>query len=302
MRKLFVFILLSVLATVSVRGTQPKDYDKLSTLHPLRCDGIDREYWLYIPEDMPENAPLVICIRGYSRKGPREVPGASGLMAIADREKFAVCVPRPCGNMKIGYGMNVGYCFQQTDSTMKKVDDVKYLTKLVRHLQKEYKLSRDNVFCTGSSNGGEMCYQMAYLKPGLFRAYAPQYGLTMTWLYKNTPLPKAVPLIELHGTADHTSEWGGDPTNEGGWGEYISVPLAVGQFALKAHCTHMTTEELPTVDPDSSKKVFLHKYVGGDNGVEVWLYEIVGAGHGKFQDAIDIDKCVWEFFSKYLVK
>lgn len=276
-----------------------KDYNALSQFRTIKCGGLERSYWLYVPEDMPENAPLIICMKGYSSK-PKDHPGFGGFMELADKEKFAVVVPKACGNEKIGYGMNVGYAFQQDDETMKKVDDVKFLTKIIKQLQKEYKISRENVFCTGASNGGEMCYHLAYCKPDLFKAFAPEFGLTMTWLYKSKPLPKAVPLIELHGTRDHVSEWGGDPTNQGGWGEYISVPLAVSQFAVKAHCTHEICEELAPINPESTRKVFLHKYVGGDNGIEVWLYEIVGAGHGDFGDEIDMVNCIWEFFKKYM--
>lgn len=289
MRKLFIILSIAVFTALPLRAE----------FHTLKCDGLERGYWLHVPEGLPDNAPLVIWIKGYS-SNDRTDPDIDRFIKVADREKFVICVPKACGNDKIGYGMNVGYCFQNDDPDMKKVDDVKYLTKLVRYLQKEYNLSRENVFCTGTSNGGEMCYQMAYLKPGFFKAYASQYGLTMTWLYKGHQLKKAVPLCEFHGTEDRVSEWCGDPTNEGGWGEYVSVPLSVTRFAHKAGCTHETCEEIPTVDPDSAKKVLLHKYLGGDDGVEVWLYEIVGAGHGGFFDALSLEECVWAFFKKYI--
>ena len=42
-----------------------------------------------------------------------------------------------------------------------KTDDVDFLCKLARYLQKEYNLSRHNTFLTGMPNGGEMCYLMA---------------------------------------------------------------------------------------------------------------------------------------------
>ena len=52
---------------------------------------------------------------------------------------------------------NVGYPFQAGLKT----DDVDFLCKLARYLQKEYNLSRHNTFLTGMPNGGEMCYLMA---------------------------------------------------------------------------------------------------------------------------------------------
>lgn len=272
-------------------------YREHAIKHTMMCDGIEREYYVYVPEDLPEGAPLLMFLPGHSRKVRKEC-GAYEYMYLADDEKFLFVSPVSLAESTGRYSWNVGYCFQQEHGFT--VDDVKYLTKLVRHLQKEYKLDKDKAFVTGCSNGGEMCYHLAYMAPDLFRAYAPQYGLTMTWLYKTRAPKKAVPLFEIHGTADHTSEWEGDPTNKGGWGEYISVPLAVSVWANKAHCTHEICEEVPTKDPESTRKVISHKFVGGDDGIEVWLYEIVGAGHGDFGHEIQMNDLVWSFFQKYM--
>ena len=302
MKKSAFCLLLAVALVLAAIPASAKDYQSLTVKHELKCGGLVREFWSYIPENLPEGAPLVVCISGYrgGRKGPAQKAGFDNFMALADREGFAVCVPKACGSDQIGYGMNVGYPFQQKDEGMQKVDDVKFLVKMVKYMQKKYALSSENVFCTGASNGGEMCYHMAYLKPGFFKAYGSQYGLTMTWLYKSASLQKAVPLIEIHGTSDRTSQWEGSHKKHGYWGQYISVPLAVNQFALKAKCTFETCEELSPINPESTRRILLHKYLGGDNGVEVWLYEIVGGEHGDFSNEIRIEECIWDFFKKYL--
>ena len=49
--------------------------------------------------------------------------------------------------------------------------------------EEKHGLSRHNIFCTGMSNGGEMCYQLAAQRPRLFAA-APVSGLMLDWLYK----------------------------------------------------------------------------------------------------------------------
>ena len=73
-------------------------------------------------------------------------------------------------------------------------------------------------------------------------AVAPLAGLTLEWMYKSLEAKEPVPLLEIHGTADRTSLWEGDPENEGGWGEYISVPLAAGYWAAVNRCTHEQTD------------------------------------------------------------
>ena len=125
---------------------------------------------------------------------------------------------------------NVGYPFQEGLKT----DDVDFLLKLSAKLCREKGFDRRNVFLTGMSNGGEMCYLMAYTHPDFFNAIAPIAGLTMEWMRKELKAKGPVPMMEVHGTQDHTSEWEGDPDNAGGWGSYISVPLAIGRWADEA--------------------------------------------------------------------
>jgi poly(3-hydroxybutyrate) depolymerase len=150
------------------------------------------------------------------------------------------------------------------------------------------------------SNGGEMCYLLAYLKPDVFAAVAPVAGLTLEWMYRKLKARKGVPLFEIHGTEDRTSEWTGDPTNKGGWGAYVAVPLAVGYWAAANGCTHEITEEIPVKDPSNGHRAIAHRYVGGVGGNEVWLYEIVNGKHSWGEKDIDTAAEVWRFFRCYV--
>jgi polyhydroxybutyrate depolymerase len=147
-----------------------------------------------------------------------------------------------------------------------------------------------------------MCYILAMQRPDVFSAYATIAGLTMQWLYKGHTPKKAVPIMEVHGTADKTSMWEGDPYNKGGWGAYISVPQAVGVWVAQARCTHEVTEELPLI----RNKVILHKYMGGEPAweggpaVEVRLYEIVDGKHSWGLGDMDTCREMWKFFSMYM--
>jgi polyhydroxybutyrate depolymerase len=138
---------------------------------------------------------------------------------------------------------------------------------------------------------------MAYRHPELFRAYATIAGLTMQWAYKEWKAKRPVPIMEVHGTADKTSMWEGDPEDTGGWGAYVSVPLAVGYWAAQARCTHEEITELPL---KGEHPVVLHRYLGGDDGIEVRLYEVQGAKHS--WHLADMDTCeeMWRFFRRYL--
>ena len=141
-------------------------------------------------------------------------------------------------------------------------DDVGFVKALVKHLRKTHHIGKDNVFMSGMSNGGEMTYFMAYKYPDLFRAYATIAGLTMQWAYKEWKAKKPVPLMEV-----------------------------------QARCTHEETTALPQ---KGEHPVVLHRYLGGDDGIEVRLYEVQGAKHS--WHLADMDTCeeMWAFFRQYL--
>ena len=256
---------------------------------------MDRTYWLYMPEDLPEDAPLVILLHGYKASAEGYRPE---MMTVAKENGFALCYPQGAVDGRGKTCWNVGYPFQKDLKT----DDVDFLCSLARHLQKEHGLSRQNTFLTGMSNGGEMCYLMAYLKPEVFAAFAPIAGLSMEWSYKKYDAKKAVPLMEVHGTMDRTSRWEGDPFDEGGWGAYLAVPQAVGYWAAQAGCTYEETTEMPLI----RNKVILHTYKGGEPAwkggpaTEVRLYEVIGGKHTWALNDMDTCREIWKFFSMYL--
>lgn len=258
--------------------------------YTMKYKGETRTYWLYVPEGADAATPLVLVLHGYGGKAEGYCPA---MLEVAEREGFAVCYPQGEKDAKGKTGWNVGYDVQQGLER----DDVGFVKALVRHLQRHHRIGRDNVFMSGMSNGGEMTYFIAYRYPDLFRAYATIAGLTMQWAYKDWKAKKPVPIMEVHGTADKTSMWEGDPTDIGGWGAYISVPLAVGYWAAQARCTH---EETVTLPQKGEHPVVLHRYLGGDDGIEVRLYEVQGAKHSWHLKDMDTCEEMWGFFRQYL--
>ena len=258
--------------------------------YTMKYKGEVRTYWLYVPEGASPATPLVLVLHGYGGNAEGYCPA---MLEVAEREGFAVCYPQGERDAKGKTGWNVGYDVQQGLER----DDVGFVKALVKHLRKKHRIGKDNVFMSGMSNGGEMTYFMAYRYPELFRAYATIAGLTMQWAYKEWKAKKPVPLMEVHGTADKTSMWEGDPEDTGGWGSYIAVPAAVGYWAAQARCTH---EETTTLPQKGEHLVILHRYLGGDDGIEVRLYEVQGAKHS--WHLADMDTCeeMWRFFSGYL--
>ena len=257
----------------------------------LRSEGAEPNYILYRPEGLPAGAPLVVFLHGY---GGRNDPARYGLNETADRHGFAVCYPEGAPDERGKRGWNVGY---PTQGNMP--DDVAFVERLVRHLQRRYGLSRRNVFCTGMSNGGDFCYVVASRRPKLFAALASVAGFMSVGDMRTDRSATPVPLLEIHGTADRTTRWDGDPDNEGGWGAYVAVPLAARYWAAKARCTRMERDTLPIGRPEGLQ-VVAHRSTDGIDGCEVWLYETIGGKHSWRETGVDTPEAVWSFFAKYL--
>ena len=289
MKNLKIFLLALLLATCCVpchAGQYIAD--------SIKMDGHMRQFVMYLPDGLQHDAPLVFVLHGYGAGIWRE----NIMIGPADHHGFAVCIPQGLRDPQGEPSWNVGYPFQEGW----KVNDVKALCKMARYVQKRYRLSRENTFLTGMSNGGEMCYLMAYSKQSTFKAVAPIAGLTMSWMYEQLEAPRPIPLMEIHGTEDRVSEWTGDMENAGGWGAYLPVPIAVGYWVAKNRCTHETTERVESLQGEQGHPVIKHRFSGDPSGCDVWLYEVIGAGHSWHTSDIDTGEEIWQFFSRYLKK
>ncbi len=60
------------------------------------------------------------------------------------------------------------------------IDEADFFAKLKEEVCSRFNLSRENSFMAGMSNGGDLCYQLAFTAPRtFFRAYASVAGLLL---------------------------------------------------------------------------------------------------------------------------
>ena len=269
-----------------VRMTEPP----VTEQHTFTFDGREREYYLYLPPG-GKDVPLILVLHGYGGKAAGYRPE---MLFPAREEGFAVCYPQGRANSIGKTGWNVGYPSQQD----LKDDDVALVTYLAGLLQDKFGLSRENTFLTGMSNGGEMCYLLAYSANTTFSALASVAGLTMKWLYDGPRGLRPIPFMEIHGTADKTSHWEGDPEGRYGWGGYMSIPAAMEAITTLNGCTREETEVLP-LQHEGAHRVILHRY-SGENATETLLYEVEGGKHSWALDDLDTCREIWQFFKRHI--
>ena len=275
-------------------GAEAADLNGSGTLteHKFKHKGVEYTYSVYIPKNIKADAPLVMVLHGY---GSKDVPVIKyGFNPVADKEGFAICYPHGPKDENNKIYWSIGYKYHIETKQMR--DDVGFLVRLVKHMQKTYNLSKENVFSAGNSNGGAMGYILAYKKPEKFAAIASVSGHIMEYMYRRLEPKRPIPIMEIHGTHDPLARWNGDPFNNDLRGGDIAIPRVVGLWATVNRCTYEVTEELPQI----RNKIIAHKYKGGTNGNEVWLYEIVNGKHSYAEKDMNTAAEIWKFFSMYL--
>ncbi len=251
-------------------------------------DGLQREYIYYAPEDVPENAPLVFVMHGYTSSN-QFISSYSGFNEIADVHKIAVCYPN-------GTPDNFGTNHWNANLTISERDDVGFLSALAVFLQQEKNLSADHTFACGMSNGGFMSYTLACQAPDVFKAIASITGTMSGADWNDCDSNNPIPIFQISGLEDNTVPVDGSMSTFGGWGgapDYITVN---DFWKEKNQCTETEVVQLSEVID-----AIYHK--NGINGNQVWLYPITNMGHtwpGVWsinQFGINAADEIWKFFS-----
>lgn len=285
MTRLFTLLCAVVLSLSMAAQQQPK--------YSFNYAGTVRTYGMYVPQSVAPGAPLVVYTHGWGST-TRWRPD---LNAAADKYGFAVCYPDGMPDSRGKDSWKVGYPSQES----MQIDEADFFRHLLDEVCTRFSLSRENVFTTGFSNGGDLCYQFAYTAPELFRAYASVSGLTFECTYLDNKLTVPVPFLEIHGNADKISMWQGDHENAGGWGPYIPVPLAVASIAYNNRCTKLTVNTIASkANPD--RMITRYVYSGAPSGMDVVMYEIDGGAHSWADEDLDTGEIIWQFFAPYVKK
>jgi len=270
--------------------------------------GLTREYEIYLPDDLPENAPLVFVLHGRTSRN-EWVRGHSQMNTVADKNGFAVCYPQGTSAKMPGVDDKPRPHWNVHLSYMK-VDDVGFLSGLAEFLQVEHTLDSERTFVAGHSNGGHMAYALAVERPEVFKAVASIAGWMSYDAWQNRNDAKPIPIIQIHGLADPVNPiegYGGDPNRRGlGWGGAIHVDEVVKFWVQLNECSEKTIDIL-------TPKTTAYRYTGGINNHEVWYYKIADWPHiwpangynpnnVSKEGIINGSEEIWKFFSKFPVQ
>ena len=257
-------------------------------------DGLDRQYLIHIPEDLPESPALVFVLHGYGMDNS-QMMSSFDWTELADERGFVVAFPNGTIDKSNNHFWDVNYPIHEGIE----IDDDGFLRELAIHLQTLHGLNPNSTFVTGFSNGGDMSYQLACRESETFTGFAPVAGTMMDSLY--TDCTPAVPhsILLIHGSDDPVVLFEGDMDNTYGWGPYRSIPEIVAFWENVLETPEMERTFLPDIDPNDGSTVRLDTYSSTQHNRELWYYLIMGGGHGwpGIYGNLDIDATleIWNF-------
>ena len=221
MKKILPLIAAALLA--ACQAPPAKADDANVTQLTLEHGGQTRSYEVFVPPQHRDNLKgLVVALHGGLGTGAI-MAGQSGFNAAATRHGFAVAYPDG-----VGRAWNAGTCCGKTAE--RKVDDVGFIAALVTAERARLKLSANQVFGTGFSNGAMLLHRIVCEAPGTFAAIAPVSGGPM---FEKCAQPKPVAALFIQGREDKRIPWDGgvfDGTLR------LSMANVVDQFAGRNGC------------------------------------------------------------------
>ena len=263
----------------------------------MNHEGLEREYILYKPKNFSENGPMVMMLHGYSSNN-NNLLSYSKMNAIADQNGFMICYPQGA----ITYLTNQSHW--NANLQMSDVNDIDFLSDLVIEIQKQFKVSKENVFVAGMSNGGFMSYTLGCERSDIFKAVASVTGTMSGYDWENCSPEYKIPVMQISGTNDRTVPWDGTMNTAFGWGGAPHIFEVMEFWSDLNACTQDEVINFPDIDKSDNSTVSLTKKKGGSYNNEVWFYKIEGGGHdwpGAWGNKdIEASEEIWKFFDSHI--
>ena len=198
-RTIFLLCLLCVFC-LQVLAASEHSYKQQPQKQTIKVGTATREMLVYVPADLPEKAPMVISLHGFSQN-PDYQMGQTHWNEVADTAKILVVYPQGNGNAWDISGSG----------------DVKFIETIMKTMQKKYKVDKNRIYISGFSMGGMMTYHCMTKLGTVVAAFGPVSGIPVD--YREPVAPRHVPIMHIHGTGDDVVKWGGDPNHAaGGYG------------------------------------------------------------------------------------
>jgi len=230
-----------------------------------------RTYHTHVPT--PESTlinGLLVVFHGGGATG-RGIPKLTHFNEIADREGFIAVYPD-------------GFRRHWRDSRatvpeIDSIDDVNFVSALIRKMISDYKIPNHRVYAAGISNGGFFSQRLAVEIPEQIRGIATVAATMPVALSKLQSLKKPIPVMLIHGTDDPLVPYAGGKVRAGAKGPILSAHDSAVKWAQLNSCSsEPEITHLPNKIDDSTH-IRMEKYGSCKDNAEVVLLVVEGGGH-----------------------
>ncbi len=254
---------------------------EISGTDSLQVDNIFRTFSYLVPAEVQDSPALLFVLHGSGGDGARIKMVTNGEFdKIAKRDKdFVVVYPD-------GYDNHWNDCRAKASykANTEDIDDNSFFLKMIDYFAERHGIDRSHVYMTGLSNGGHMCYKLAYELPESFAGFA-SYAANVPEASLNdcNPLDIAVPMMIINGTADPINP------SEGGWvvvaqdssrGKVLSTASTTAYWKSLLPCD--PTESIISYEdtnPQDSTTAVRYSYTCAGSPIKVDLINIINGGH-----------------------
>lgn len=235
---------------------------RASDSRSLAIDGRARSYHVYRPATLGRatSVPLVLVLHGGFGSGT-QAEGAYHWDEAADRGGFVVAYPD-------GYrrAWNAGGTCCGTPAR-DHLDDIAFLTAVIRTLEKDEGVDPRRIYLTGMSNGAAMSYWYACKGPVPIAAVGSVSGSFAA----PCPTPRPVSVMEIHGTDDRNIPMAGGKGPKGvSDTDWLPVEETLGYFRAADDCAAPQVKKNGPVTTSAARCAA---------GRDVTLITVEGAGH-----------------------
>jgi polyhydroxybutyrate depolymerase len=241
-------------------------------------------------------APLLLVLHGYGTGGVINDIYMK-MTTIADAKGFFYLSPDGTKDKagKLFWNATDACC----DFDGSQVDDVAYLTSLVREVQAAYRIDPKRIYVMGHSNGGFMTNRLACDRADVFAAAVSFAGAS--WKDGTRCAPsEPVGFLQLHGLDDQTILFAGSP-GAGSLGAYPSAEATVALWAEKNGCTGALTDagtslRVSADSPGADTRVSRHEGCRQNGAAELWP---VGGARHAFSFTPEAVDSIWSFLEAH---
>jgi len=287
-----VFWLLIVLLTFQSSPSLAQS----TVVDSIISDGVWRPFRVYLPARYKPGStrPLILHLHAYGSDN-FSAQFNENYMRVADTANFLVAYPDATLDPNLR-GWNVGWPGIGNAGS----DDVKFLSAFIDTLHARYSIDLKRVYASGLSLGGFMCYQLAWKLSNKIAAIASVSGSMYPGQFAMCTPPRAIPVMEIHGTADQIIPFNGTSYD-------VNTDTILNFWVLNDRCLSLpSVTNLPDVDPNDGSNVVHYVWSAEVQSITCELYKVINGPHidwpsrhsGSNHD-FDASSTIWQFFSRY---